>query len=487
MRCLIRRGVVLVIVAVFICASEWAYSEVQANVEAYGTNATGMQNAINAVSNAGGGVVWIPAGVTVDLAGSAVTISTPLVHIKGHGNIANGPLVIGAGSGAPVNFGVKIEGITFFYTTLSTGAYGIILQNARTGVISDCRFVNCDQAIRVPPIVSCSQHVSRFQISKCQFENSNYALFCDRAPGVTGFPTADLHFQNNRAECNIGHVYAVGMDGLVMSGNTCFFPGYGKHSLIKNNNIYLDFCNWVVINGNNLFEAGGDAILLSRFQNANITGNNIAWPGQNRPASAIRMIAGDPGNSIYNLSTVTGNNMMFPTAHGISIEDNCGFITVTGNQVRSAGNASYYYGTDSLSFTHYSFVSSSTSTNINVTGNVFTDKPLLNQSTSAVATANGPDIPLTITSGSTISLTGYYGSRVHLGYATPTTITSLSGGLPGQLMVVRAYNNNTTLAHVSSAPQILLKGGVNATIPSDRTLTLQCTATGNWIEIGRSF
>jgi hypothetical protein len=148
-----------------------------------------------------------------------------------------------------------------------------------------------------------------------------------------------------------------------------FFPGHDEKSQTKGSNIYIVRSNWVVIKGNNLFEAGDDAIVLSQFENANIANNNIAWPGQRNPGSGIRLKDGGRSGS-YCLSVVCGNVIMIPTLHGIAVEDACGYINIAGNQIRAAGLSDYYYGTVSLSgLTHYGITTASTTTYVNVVGN----------------------------------------------------------------------------------------------------------------------
>ena len=58
-------------------------------------------------------------------------------------------------------------------------------------------------------------------------------------------------------------------------------------------------------------------------------------------------------------------------------------------------------------------------------------------------------------------------------------LTDLTGGVPGQMVVLRAYYNRTiTIVHNSA--KIILPGGVNYTLSGDKRLLLCCIAPGKW-------
>jgi len=58
-------------------------------------------------------------------------------------------------------------------------------------------------------------------------------------------------------------------------------------------------------------------------------------------------------------------------------------------------------------------------------------------------------------------------------------LTDLTGGVPGQMVVLRAYYNRTiTIVHDSA--KIILPGGVNYTLSGDKRLLLCCIAPGKW-------
>src|SRR5690606_38070488 len=109
---------------------------------------------------------------------------------------------------------------------------------------------------------------------------ADYFVYIDQAnqtnPSNT-FQAGDIHVRGNQAHSgiNVSHIHALGIDGLVVDGNTFFFPSSSTESPTKSNNIYIDRGAWVIINGNNLFEAGADSIVLKRCGQFAVVGNHI--------------------------------------------------------------------------------------------------------------------------------------------------------------------------------------------------------------------
>jgi len=475
-----------------------ATGAVEANVETYGLTAAGLQAAINYVASQGGGVVRIPSGVTVDLAGGAVVITTPRVDLKGSGDsiIKNGTVIVGApASTYPVTYNLKIEGITFSFDVLKAGNHAIKLQNARKGIIAGCAFQNCDYSIWVPPILNpFFQHVNRFQISNNRFDNCNFALRFERdSNATTSFQTADMHFVNNTANCNVSHISGVGVDGLIVSGNTLLFPGHEQQSQTKVNNIFLNKCSWIIIAGNSLYNAGMDSITLSNFQMISITGNSIMAPGQRAPGSGIRLTGGT--FNAYNLGTVQGNTILFPTENGITIGTDCGSIAVTGNQVRAPGWAANYYGSMDLStIQHHGIMAGAATSNVIVMGNMLSGAPTKNISVlgeNSQVSQSGEWTSMTV-NASPVDLSGFFGSTITLSYGSAGTISSIVGGKPGQVVGFCGTNPIMTFAHSSN---MRLKGAVDTTLPINSYLYLKCvntqgntTTTGNaWVEVSRNY
>ncbi|MFA6288937.1 MAG: right-handed parallel beta-helix repeat-containing protein [Opitutaceae bacterium] len=514
MKLVCRPLLVLCLIIGLFASSAHAAVEIYIGDPGYPATAVGLNTAFQACAYYGGGVVVVPGDTIVEGSYGYVSITAPGIHLKGSGTLRNLTLTIGKPTpelnpatglyDKILQYNTVIEGVTFSYDSLQAGRKGIVIQNARSGIITNSSFINCDYAISVPPNENpIFQHVNQFQISNNRFVDCNYALRIDRHSGATVTKVAgDTHFINNKVVCKIGHIYGVGVDGLVVSGNSFFFPGWypPAQSQTKASNIYLDTCTFIVITGNNLFEAGTDAIYLQRFENVTITGNNIAWPGQRIPGSAIKMVRASgtttpPPNEI-NMSAISGNNIMWPSEHGISIGDNCGYVSVTGNQIREPGNALRYYGTVPLSSsTHYAVYSGIASSNVTATGNMNSGltSPIGVFGVSSWVAQSNQNESLAIIAVP-VDLTGFFGSTAAVTFAVPTTITTIVGGKPGQIVAFGTLNSNATFHH---SGYIRLKGNVDTTLPAGGlgTLYLKCVSSaGNsaitgslWVEVSRSY
>lgn len=444
-----------------------------------------IQAAIDSLGSSGG-EVYIPKG-TYKI--TEIRIEKPSVTLTGAGTLYNGKLTIGKSTGLPQSdFNCIVSGLRFVYDSIAAGKNCIELQQVRDGIrIVDCFFTNFDKAIYFKPI-DVGQHCNRVLIGNNIFDAGNYCVYVDKPAGaVNTLVVGDVHFINNQGYGGIrySHLYLKGIDGLVCQGNTLFFPSYAEANATKEYNVYIDYGAWVVINGNNFFEAGKDAVHLSRVQNAAVTGNNIAWCGQREPGTGIRMVGGSVSNNEYCLATIAGNNIMMPSYHGISIEDTCGHISVTGNQVRDAGSSTYYYGTTDLAtLPHWGISTGPSVKYIVAVGNLSSADQ--NSFTTGETLALGnydTNRNIRTLSGTETSLSLRGLERVNLNQSAPATITALTDGMGGQRVTFTAFNGNTTIQHNAS---IKLKGAASATIPNECTLTLQFT-NGIWYETGRSF
>lgn len=456
-----------------------------------------IQKAINFVGSIGGGKVVIPDSGKFMI--NEVQINQPFITVSGRGSIY-GRIVVGGGLNIPTDLHFKIENITVIRQSLQSGNHGIELQNARIGEISGVTFRNLDKSIYVRPINGVYfQQCTKVDIHHNKFKNVNYCFYVDRPSSPTQlYQVGDFTFDKNYAfdDVLICHVYCLGIDGLRCTGNTFFFPGYAAQNQTKTNHIYIDFGNFISIVDNQLFEAGYESIILSRCRNFTISNNRIPWAGQRAMSAAIRIMGGDQNGDIFNVGSIGPNQIEFPTLDGISIEGNCGYITVgAGNTVRHAGDSYAYYGTELLtSRNHYGVRTEVTCQFVYVIGNNMPD----NDNNILGANNIGYD---NLTIGRTFKQTNYtlplngiettvavgkY-DGIDLTQSAPTTITDLTGGFEGKILRLYAMNGNTTLQYGTGTSQFIgLKGAVNATIPINGTITLQFR-NSKWVELGRSF
>lgn len=313
-----------------------------------------------------------------------VTISRGEFNLYGGGTIT-GNLICDEGYSKNHIF---ISDITFKFDSMSDNNNPIILSEVTRSAVKNCYFLNCNKAISYKSIDH-AQHVSRISIDNNYMRNVNYGLYGIRPESFEQLLiAADIHFTNNIVEnCFVEHVHVEGWDGGIISNNTLFFPSYSGKSKDKQNNIYMKWLEWTVISNNNIFEAGKDGIHLERAEHITISGNNIAWAGQNQPGSGIKIINYSKAGGIVVKGTITGNMIDQPSESGIYIDDNAGYVTVSANEIYDAGSTKYYYGEDEV-IQKWGVYLGQTSQGVVVTGNNISHSNIQNSGTVNVLKGN---------------------------------------------------------------------------------------------------
>lgn len=434
----------------------------------------------------------------------SVIISLDNVYVSGSGTLLDAKFVIGSNS-IPRATNINVEGITLAKTTLGAGKNGIEYRYIARSMVQNVNFQNCDKSIYSAPI-DYFQHANRITITGGNWTNCNYVLYCDKAAGGAQLlPTGDIHIVNClQLQANITTVWAKGLDGLEFVGNTVFFIGSAAKNNVKNNHIYIDEGRFITISSNNLFEPGLESVLLNNCIRVNVSNNNIAWPGQRVPSSAIKITYTDvqTGNNWVQISK---NNIDSPTLHGIEVGVNCYGGNVTENLISSVGNTDHYYGTDYgqvalSSLTHYLISMDASVKYYQVLNNNAGFNNLLpasynfpnvtNQRTNRIrgnwdTTLDEKSVSRELavaTTTTSITVTG--SDQVNLQQPSPTTVTVIGGGgMQLRTITFIGFNANTTFQHNA---QIALKGGVDATVPLDGVLVLQWNYT-KWREVSRNW
>lgn len=313
-----------------------------------------------------------------------VTVSRGEFNLYGGGTIT-GNLICDEGYSKNHIF---ISDITFKFDSMSENNNPIVLSEVTRSAIKNCYFLNCNKAISYKSIDH-AQHVSRISIDNNYMRNVNYALYGVRPESFEQLLiAADIHFTNNVVEnCFVEHLHVEGWDGGIISNNTLFFPSSSIKSKDKQNNIYIKWLEWTIISNNNIFEAGKDGIHLERAEHVTISGNNIAWPGQNQPGSGIKIINYSKAGGIVVKGTITGNMIDQPSESGIYIDDNTGYVTVSSNDVYEAGSTKYYYGEDEV-VQKWGVYLGQTSQGVVVTGNNISHNNIENRGTVNVLKGN---------------------------------------------------------------------------------------------------
>lgn len=313
-----------------------------------------------------------------------VTVSRGEFSLYGGGTIT-GNLICDEGYSKNHIF---ISDITFKFDSMSENNNPIVLSEVTRSAVKNCYFLNCNKAISYKSIDH-AQHVSRISIDNNYMRNVNYGLYGVRPESFEQLLiAADIHFTNNIVEnCFVEHVHVEGWDGGIISNNTLFFPSHSVKSKDKQNNIYMKWLEWTVISNNNIFESGKDGIHLERAEHVTISGNNIAWAGQNQPGSGIKIINYSKAGGIVVKGTITGNMIDQPSESGIYIDDNAGYVTVSANEIYDAGSTKYYYGEDEV-IQKWGVYLGQTSQGVVVTGNNISHSNIQNSGTVNVLKGN---------------------------------------------------------------------------------------------------
>jgi Right handed beta helix region len=479
-----------------------------------------MQAAIDYIASKGGGKVIIPYGTFK----GNITISTRNIHIDGAGTLKGtinlyGTDTIGVSRFDPIRGigDISIRGITIDGEKTRNGiqlkwVFGITIEGVT--------FKHCLKSIYFHPIPN-SQHCSRITINANRMWDSNYGLYVDYDPSITDlvkYEVGDITYTNNVHESrnsgwdgNFGnhyHIWAKGLDGLVCKGNTFFFSTIG----VEVTNIYLELFNWVIIEGNQLFQAVEHGIKAVNGSNLIIANNNFAWTKKQAVWLSAITSGSVRGNNFswnddaVNLANRTGvyveesgffignisdNNFTFPNEYAIHLK-NTSHVNINGNNSRNKYAAAEAVKIDSLSSCN----------DIVINGNLFTNYPVTLQSVIATKGSqqriyfdgNGENNSGAVFEGvflqkrtatinaSQTALDSSVYDQFNFANGTAHTIGSVTGGFEGKEILFVGFNGNTTI----SATIGRLKGGVNATIPNFGTMKLKYTA-GNWYEISRSF
>ncbi|WP_438349876.1 glycosyl hydrolase family 28-related protein [Paenibacillus sp. FA6] len=495
------------------------------NVRDFGAKGDGMtddsvaiQQAVNSISVTGG-VILIPEGVYK----ANFTINTSNINITGSGTLNGTINLSGKVTSNTDRFSgtgnIRIDGITINGEKKRNGinckwVFGVLITNVR--------FIHCLKAINFEP-VNQTQHCSRFSITDNQIIDCNYGLYVDYLPPTDGgnCGVGDVNFTNNMYESrantrgafgNKFHIWAKGLDGLICKGNVLFFAHTGS----EQSNIYIEIFNWVVIEGNNIFESGDSAIVCKKGFNVVISNNNIAW-AQKYGVYLSEIVGGivNANNltwksgvdnvatgvyiekSPYFIGNISNNNIFFPGMYGIHIKDSS-LVNITGNNARSQYGNNQAVKIDSpttctgVSMTSNQFTNYAQSLQeFYLTSPVMTTNYLSSNSEGKTSTAlkgilNEEFIAFTNNAAevdiSNLSLAVFAYNKLTL--VTKLTKEDLTKSLP-RIVTIYSYTSNLTISR--SIPNVQLKGKAQSVkFPVDSSMTLLVYGS-KIIELSRNF
>lgn len=312
-----------------------------------------LEKAFNAMPDSNGHVA-LPPGTLIDLKGE--TASFPFKKtflISGPGGIKDGAILINPGHYSEPSG--EINGVSFYYSSkvdgTPTGNDAIQLAWTRKLRIVDCTFYNCDRAIHLMPDPGAKFHsTGMIMVQGCFFNNVNHAFYQEQDPSIPlrEFTTDDCHFINNIVnDCFVSHIHASNMDGMIINGNTMFMSNHGK---FKSSNIRIaGMHDQILIQNNNLFDAGEAGVWLTDSKGVLIQDNNIVGAGSRVPASAV-LIDGEQ----LTRAQIQNNNLNQFSKHGVELSGAGAIaIQVSGNMIEYLRSPAYYGAVSPSSLPHF--------------------------------------------------------------------------------------------------------------------------------------
>lgn len=323
----------------------------------YDADASGAVDASAAWASA---MADIPAGGTLSIPEGkfllpSVDVTRPDVHVEGPGTV-KGRVTYGALGGNTDFLGRSLVGVRFDREQPSTAPTDacVRLHNPLNLRIHDCTFRNAGAAIYTLTEYDNARNI----ISNNHYHNVGFffrsitgAAPAGRSAAMQWRSLADIHFIDNSGQSNVTAIHIDSIDGALIQGNTFFSPGFDKQSTVKERNVRIGYSDWLVITGNNFFEAGLESVLLIDPNHFTVTDNNIAWPGQRTPSDAINVqfaqrtfAIGSVGGGT--ISQATKNVIGFSGSGAIDLR----FITIQPMSIERSISTppDQYYGTDPL-------------------------------------------------------------------------------------------------------------------------------------------
>lgn len=464
---------------------------------------TAIQDAINSLSQ--GGVLFFPP-CSDRYKFTTVTINKPFTQVRGPG-VVDGTIVFQSNNdptyGREMYF--DVEGITFNGVGQNTNDH-IVLKNLVYGRVSNCTFREGNACIRVPQntLDTEFQNVARIVASNNNYQGCNYFVAIDATNANYSYSGADWIVNDNQGLCYYDHVSATDIDGLTIDSNIFFFP-YDPGSppmATKSACVSVNTGVHIIVTNNKCFESGTNSVGLVDCIYFKIEGNEHATPGQRVESAAIAVTYTTIPTS--NMGTIANEMINESSGVGILLGENCRSVTVQNNNVFNPGSNSKYYGTpytpnrkgvsvSTQSGNQDIFVANNLTTygtydqydGVNGT-NTYRDNKL--QDAIGNWTVVDRMNVLESTSGAFRNLVAdRYDMAVLTGgaYFEVNSITQNAFG--ARYKIFTLYFNTPNGVVGPPTANLILNGGVAATVPQDGVMTFLLQDGGKAIELSRNF
>lgn len=453
-----------------------------------------------------GGEIIFPAGTTTSF--DKIDIKSKDFTISGCGYIDG---VIRAYNGAyavstDLYMNFKINDECRFRTSRNLDA-AIQLCYLRIAAIgfSQCDgFTHCIRKLstsELPNPVTTGQNVNRVTVSNAKYDNCDYFIKSGTSAGVN-FDAADWIITHCEGHANIDHIVFDTIDGLTVSDNIMFFPGYQAQSAVKRSHVRIENgATWVNIHDNKFFESGGTSVYLNKCARYSLHDNLYAFGAQRVPVPQI-VVTGSPlSGDFFSQSTIHDETMVQCGGEGISIGAKSGRVKVHHNNIQNPSSPAYYYGAaerpaaigiivdiDTVAVEVCDNTTSAGTNQLAAVNNIYRSNIYRNNIIDNILPGFGIRTESTIktmaiTSGtSAIDVTAW--EAVTVAVAASFGLTTIAN--TGQTKVITITNTGTSPFNIVHSANLKLAGSVNATLTVGSSLTLRVANGGAATEVSRA-
>lgn len=304
-----------------------------------------------------GSTIVFPAGFTTVV--NRLDIKYPDMTVCGGGTI-DGTIRVFRGtfaSSSNIYMNCTIKDVLFSTSRGLTDA--IQLAYCRMGTITNIAdFRGYTNAIHIlnntvvggTPANAWGQMVNRWIVSNCHYgkDGTNTVgrfIYAEASEGMT-YPIADWIVKGNEGHATLDHIVVPTVDGLTVSDNIMFFPGYQTASATKRSHIRIETGGvWVQIHDNKFFESGGTSLYMHGVTRFSVHDNLYAFGAQRVPAPQIVVTGVPQAGKYYTQGSIHDETVISPAGEGISIGADQGRMKVHSCNIQNPSATSYYYGT----------------------------------------------------------------------------------------------------------------------------------------------
>lgn len=347
------------------------------------------------------------------------------------------------------------------------------------------------------------QMVNRWIVSNCHYgkDGRNTVgrfIYAEASDGIA-YPIADWIVKGNDGHATLDHILVTSaIDGLTVSDNIMFFPGYQTSSATKRSHIRIEGGGtWFQIHDNKFFESGGTSVYLNGTTRFSLHDNLYAFGAQNVPVPQI-VVTGTPQSGAYfSQGVIHDETIVMPGGEGISIGAKQGRLKVHNCNIQNPSSSTYYYGSGAQPAANGILVDLDTvAVEVNnctvregaysfadASNNLYKDNVI-----DAISSGKGLSYVsalkvLKLNSGSTVIDAGPW-EAVEVSVASSFGLSSILNSGPTKMLTITNTGSNSF--NIANSSAIRLAGSAAATLTPGSSITLRVSNGGNSTEVSRA-